>query len=184
MASLAVSVRSLQSLTSSARIDVLRCLRARRMTSAEVALALGIRKSSAHKHLLKLAAAGFARRHDEDERLWVYYSLTREGRHLTESEKPYIALLFGASVVLALGSLYAVLVRFQKYRVALAEAWEIDYIGTPPPQPAFFTPAVVAILCFLALAAVGAAVAAWRLRRRRITDTTSSPWSTPDPTRR
>ena len=154
------------------------------MTSAEVASTLGIRKSSAHKHLLKLAAAGFARRHDDDDRIWVYYSLTPEGRHLTESEKPFVALLLGTSAVLAIAALYAVLVRFQRYRLALADAWEIDYIGTSPPQPAFFTPAVVALLCLLSLAAAGAAVAAWRLRRGRFTDTTSSPWSTPDPTRR
>lgn len=56
------------------------------MTAAEVASALSIHESSAHKHLL-VAAAGFARRHYEDERLWVHYSLTLEGRHFTQSER-------------------------------------------------------------------------------------------------
>lgn len=92
--------------------------------------------------------------------------------------------MLGTRLILGLAAAYALVARFQQYRVALREAWEIDYIGTPPPLPTFFTLAVVAFFCLLALAAVSAAVAAWRLRRRRLKDTASSRWKTHDPSRR
>lgn len=96
IAEIAVSIRSLHALTSGGRMRVLRCLTTRRMTSAEVSATLRMRKSSAHKHLLRLARAGFVQRHDDGDRVWVYYSLTSAGRHLAESERPRLVLLFVA----------------------------------------------------------------------------------------
>lgn len=103
-AEIVVSIRSLQALSSGGRMRVLRCLSTRRMTAAEVSSVLSIRKSSAHKHLTRLFSAGFVRRHD-DERLWVYYSLTAHGRHLVASERPCVVLMLATSVVISLAAI-------------------------------------------------------------------------------
>lgn len=157
---IAVTVRALHALTSSGRMDVLRCLRARRMTAAEVADRAGMRKSSAHKHLTRLATAGFVRRH-EDDRVWVYYSLTHHGRHLVESERPRLVLLFGVSILLLTTTLAALAWQARLWAKRLEDAWDIGHIGPKPPMPSFWTTetivlAVVATALGLAAGILGA----------------------------
>lgn len=156
-----ISLRSLQALASKARMDVLRCLTSRRMTAAEVSSRLSIRKSSAHKHLLGLARAGFVSRHDDGDRVWIYYSLTHQGRHLVKSERPRLVLLLSASLLMVAGAF-----AFVAWRVYLwthpdgTGTWGVDEIF-PRPRPAFFTPGVViAIVIFLsAMIAIARATA-------------------------
>lgn len=165
-AEMAVTVKSLQALTSGGRMQVLRCLRQRRMTAAEVSTALNIHKSSAHKHLSRLSDAGFVTRHDDD-RVWVYYSLTPHGRHLISSERPRFALLLAASVVIVVGAASVIAWRVWEYANLMKEAWQIDHISGPPPPPEFFTPTAAAATVVLVLALAAASIAAWRLRRNR-----------------
>lgn len=150
-----VTVRALQALTSGGRMNVLRSLRARRMTAAEVATATKMRKSSAHKHLTRLAIAGFVRRH-EDDRVCVYYSLTTHGRHLVESERPRLVLILGGTVVLLCGLAVAVAWQVWAWWRLANEAWNIDHIGPPPPLPTFWTPALT--LSALATCVLGVAL--------------------------
>ncbi|MFA5861405.1 MAG: winged helix-turn-helix domain-containing protein [Candidatus Thermoplasmatota archaeon] len=159
-----VSIRSLQAISSGARMDVLRSLKARRMTAAEVSAGLGIRKSSAHKHLSRLSHAGFVRRHD-DERLWVYYSLTPHGRHLVDSERPRLVLLLATS---ALMSISAIVYLTTRVREALRSdppgSWGMDDLNLY--HPTFFTTRVIVALGILTLATALAVVSAWRMRHR------------------
>lgn len=143
---------------------VLRCLRVRRMTSAEVSKAIKIRRSSAHSHLTKLAKAGFVIRHDEGRR-WVYYSLTTHGRHLADSERPRIVILFAASLTAAaVSGAYVGASAARWFRPEPPGSWGMDPINLYH-QPTFFTPAVAAALVLLGLALGGVIAMAWRLRR-------------------
>lgn len=169
----AVSLRSLRALSSDARMNVLRCLMSRRMTAAEVSANLRIRKSSAHKHLSRLDRAGFVRRHD-DSRVWVYYSLTLEGRHLVESERPRLILLLGTAVLLLTASLSFLAWKVSAWRDPDREGtWGVDEIF-PRPRPEFFTAGVIVALSLVLVAATMAAPLLWRLTARRAAPTRTS----------
>lgn len=163
---LAFTLKSLQALTSGGRMSVLRCLRQRRMTAAEVASALDIQKSSAHKHLLRLSTAGFVKRHDDD-RVWVYYSLTREGRHLAETERPRLVLLLGTSLAALAAAATFLYWRVHKWTNTDGQGtWGVDEIF-PRPRPEFFTPAVLASIALGVLALLAALHLGWRVAASR-----------------
>lgn len=162
---ISVTVTALHALTSSGRMEVLKCLRTRRMTAAEVAAVARMRKSSAHKHLVRLATAGFVRRHDDD-RVWVYYSLTPQGRHLVESERPRLVLLLAVTTLLLMASLAFLGMHARRWQKAM-EAWDIGHVG--PYAPKFWTPDVVLVALAAGVLAVASAVTIARLvsARRR-----------------
>ncbi|MFA5862794.1 MAG: winged helix-turn-helix domain-containing protein [Candidatus Thermoplasmatota archaeon] len=161
---IAVTVRALHALTSSGRMDVLRCLRARRMTAAEVAHRAGMRKSSAHKHLTRLASAGFVHRHDDD-RVWVYYSLTLHGRHLVESERPRLVLLFASSTLLLMATLVALAWEARLWAKRMEDAWDVGHIGPKPPMPSFWTTETIALVIVTTALGLAVAVVGMRLAR-------------------
>lgn len=160
---ISVTVRALHALTSSGRMAVLKCLRARRMTAAEVAASAKMRKSSAHKHLVRLSSAGFVRRHDDD-RVWVYYSLTPHGRHLVESERPRLVLILAAAVILLSASLALLGVHALRWQKAM-EAWEVGHVGPYPPS--FWTSETVTLASVAAILVVAATLAAARFSAAR-----------------
>lgn len=161
-----VTVRALHALTSSGRMDVLRCLRARRMTAAEVSERTGMRKSSAHKHLTRLASAGFVNRHDDD-RVWVYYSLTSHGRHLVESERPRLVLLFAASILLFTGVMAVLAWKAREWARAMEDAWDMGHVGPPPTMPSFWTTETFALALVATVGGLAALVLGVRLARAR-----------------
>lgn len=164
---IAVSLRSLQALASNARMDVLRCLTSRRMTAAEVSAKLGIRKSSAHKHLSRLARAGFVTRHDDD-RVWVYYNLTNEGRHLVTTERPRLVLLLSSALILTTLSLVFIAWRIYAWRNTDGDGtWGVDEIF-PRPRAGFFTVTVILAVTLVILATAAAIPIARRLASRPI----------------
>lgn len=163
---IAVSIRSLHAITSGGRMRVLRCLTTRRMTSAEVSAVLRMRKSSAHKHLLRLARAGFVRRHDNGDRMWVYYSLTPEGRHLAQSERPRLVLLLSTALLLLTASAAFLAWRVYAWRNPDGEGtWGVDEIF-PRPRPEFFSAGVVLAIALVLTTASIALPLLWRLRSR------------------
>ena len=162
---MAVSLRALQALASTSRMDVLRCLTTRRMMAAEVSTKLGIHKSSAHKHLLRLARAGFVARHDDD-RAWVYYSLTPQGRHLVSSERPRIALLFALAVLMLTIAVAFLGWRAYAWRNPDGDGtWGVDEIF-PRVRPGFFTASVILAMSLAVLAATAAIPLLRRLAAR------------------
>lgn len=166
-AEIAVTVRALHALTSNGRMDVLRCLRARRMTAAEVADTIQIQRSSAHKHLTRLSTAGFVRRHD-DERVWVYYSLTPEGRHLVESERPRLVLLLATSLILLTGSVGLLVLHERRWEKKVEEAWDMGHVGPNTPLPPFWTAEAILLAGAAAILVVcGSLVLARLIRMKR-----------------
>lgn len=163
---IAITVRALHALTSSGRMDVLRCLRARRMTAAEVADRAGMRKSSAHKHLTRLATAGFVHRHDDD-RVWVYYSLTSHGKHLVASERPRLVLLFASSTLLLMTTLVALAWQARLWAKRMEDAWDVGHIGPKPPMPSFWTTETITLAVAAIALGLAAAVLCLRLVRAR-----------------
>jgi DNA-binding MarR family transcriptional regulator len=136
------------------------------MTSAEVAATLAMRKSSAHKHLTRLTDAGFVQRH-EDERKWVYYSLTHPGRHLVETERPRLVLLLGTAVAALAASIGFLAWRVQSWRSIDGDGtWGVDEIFLRP-RPEFFTAGVLAAILLTTFATVVASRIGWRLLRAR-----------------
>lgn len=103
----------LKVLSSETRIGILKLLKTRRMTLSEMAKALNLKKATILEHLEKLTKADLIRRH-EDERLWVYYGLTRRGGHVIT---PGVAVfqLFVAAAVASVVVAAAFVVVFQLF---------------------------------------------------------------------
>jgi DNA-binding transcriptional ArsR family regulator len=103
-------------LASDTRMDILRLLKQRRMTMTEIARGLSLQKATILEHLDKLQQADLVRR-VEDERLWVYYELTRRGKRIVNPGPTRILLLLGwtaAACVVAV----ALLLAFQSFAPA------------------------------------------------------------------
>lgn len=153
-----VTFGALRALSSPTRFALMRALRGRRMTVSEIALDVGLQKSTVHTHLQRLREVGFVARH-EDERLWVYYSLTPLAERIVATERPRFVLVTG----LALAFL----------ATALALVW-MYALARPPPDPlgdgvpadgdASWLP-LGGAAAFLALA-LAASAYAWSLARR------------------
>lgn len=92
----------LKVLASDTRLDILKLLRQRRMTLTELANALGLKKATILEHLERLTGAGLVRRRDDEERLWIYYELTRRGGHVVNPGAARFYLVVGTSIVAGL----------------------------------------------------------------------------------
>lgn len=100
----------LKVLSSDSRREILRLLRERRMTGAELATRLELGKPAVAEHLKKLQEAELIERFDDPERRWVYYSLSSRGRGILEPQRVrfYLVMSVAAAalmvgVVLGLG---------------------------------------------------------------------------------
>jgi DNA-binding transcriptional ArsR family regulator len=159
---IAIHIRSLAALASGGRMRVLRSLQERRRTASEVAELLGMRRGSAQRHLIGLTHAGFAQRHEDSDRVWVYYSLTRQGRHLVESERPRLVLVL-ASTIAALAVVVGVVAwQWRQYTRTYGGAWSGQHIHNPPT---FLSVTIVTLLALALALVIASAWSALRLRR-------------------
>lgn len=85
-------------LASDTRLDILKALDERPMTVSELGRKLDLNKATVFEHLEKLASAGLVKKQDDDERKWVYYSLSWKARRILHPERVTIALLFSSSL--------------------------------------------------------------------------------------
>jgi DNA-binding MarR family transcriptional regulator len=88
---------------SESRVRVLKALADGRRTVSELARELELNKSTQHGDLGDLVDDGFVERHEDDDRLWVYYSLSPAGERLVERDKLKLVVDLGAIAAL-LGS--------------------------------------------------------------------------------
>lgn len=72
---------------SESRLRVLKALDGDRSTASELARQLDANKSTVHGYLQDLVEDGFVERHEEEERLWVYYSLTSTGEAIVGRDR-------------------------------------------------------------------------------------------------
>lgn len=110
----ALDREALKLLASDTRLDILKTLRARRMTVSELSSTLALGKSTVFEHLNKLVDGGLVVRHDDPSREWVYYELAPKSKRLFSPVSAKIVLML--STVVALG--LAALVVFSLYGVA------------------------------------------------------------------
>ncbi len=98
-------------LASDTRLRMLKRLNQRRMTVAELAGALNLAKSTVHHHARILADSGFVTTENEGH-VWVYYTLTPQGRALLNpNDGASVRLLLNAALVMLVGGI-CVLVKY------------------------------------------------------------------------
>lgn len=144
------------------RLRILRCLAKQRATVTEIAKRTGIPKSTALKHLRALERHALVEA-KKDERLWVYYDLTRAGRmvgRLNPLRIYVLACLMAAAAffVAAIGAWV-----WGRWTRATDDPWGIPPIGVSPTEPV----ARALTLGFLLAGALLVAIAAWLWRRSR-----------------
>lgn len=93
-------------LASDTRREILRLLRERNMTVTELARELDLGKATVHEHLNKLTDAGLVRR-KEDERLWVYYEVSPEGKRMLNPQRTRFYLIVAVSVLAGIAAILA-----------------------------------------------------------------------------
>src|SRR5262249_35074623 len=87
--------------------DILKALRARRMTVSELSSTLALGKSTVFEHLNKLLDGGLVVRHDDPDREWVYYELAPKAKRLFNPVSAKIVLMLSTVVALGLAALVA-----------------------------------------------------------------------------
>lgn len=92
-------------LASDTRLDILKALDERPMTVSELGRKLELNKATVFEHLEKLTGAGLIKKHDDEERKWVYYSLSWKARRILHPERVTIALLFSSSLAALLSGI-------------------------------------------------------------------------------
>jgi DNA-binding transcriptional ArsR family regulator len=147
---------------SKSRLRVLKALKGTRRTVSELARELDLTKSTLHGHLQDLLEDGLVRRHEEEDRLWVYYSLSEVGEALVSRDR--------LTLVVDLGTIAAFLT---------SAALALDRLMNPPPptggpgtlggpEPDPGTPwFAIAYAVLVGLVVLGVALHAW-LRRRPV----------------
>jgi DNA-binding MarR family transcriptional regulator len=81
---------------STSRVRVLKALKDDRQTVSELAREIDLNKSTVHGYLQDLIDDGFVRRHEDDDRLWVYYSLSPVGRKLVARDQLRLVVDLGS----------------------------------------------------------------------------------------
>lgn len=99
--SLPIDSALIKVLAADSRRDILRLLKQRRMTLTELSGQLNLKKATVLEHLKKLTDANLIRRM-EDERLWVYYELTRQGSRIVSPGKTRFYLIMSATALAGL----------------------------------------------------------------------------------
>lgn len=146
-----------------ARIRIMRALAQKRSTVTELSKRTGVSKSTVLKHLRVLGKHGLVLRNEED-RLWVYYDLTRAGRAVGRLDPLRILVLFSLAVGVALLAA-AARIWWQGYRLRVTQnPWELPPIGVDPLEPT----ARVTLYALAAGGVVLVAVAAWLWGRARL----------------
>lgn len=101
----ALDREALKLLASDTRLDILKTLRARRMTVSELSSSLALGKSTVFEHLNKLVDGGLVVRHEDTQREWVYYELAPKSKRLFSPVSAKIVLMLSSVVALGLAAL-------------------------------------------------------------------------------
>lgn len=72
---------------STSRLRVLKALKGNRCTGSELARELDLNKSTVHGYLQDLVGDGLVDRHDPEDRMWVYYSLSETGQAIVDRDR-------------------------------------------------------------------------------------------------
>lgn len=72
---------------SRSRLRVLKALQGTRRTGSELARELELNKSTVHGYLQDLVEDGLVDRHDPEDRMWVYYTLSEAGEAIVDRDR-------------------------------------------------------------------------------------------------
>lgn len=72
---------------SRSRLRVLKALQGTRRTGSELARELELNKSTIHGYLQDLVEDGLVDRHDPEDRMWVYYTLSEAGEAIVDRDR-------------------------------------------------------------------------------------------------
>jgi len=97
--------KTFETLAIDTRVNILKELRERRKTQAEIAKRMGLATSTVYEHLQKMADTGLIER-KEDGHKWVYYSLTEKGRAIVAPSRTpiFVLALTVAAFMIVFGS--------------------------------------------------------------------------------
>lgn len=106
--SITLDRESFKALASEVRVEVLKQLEAQRMTVTDLSNAMGLAKPTLLEHLDRLVSAGLIVKKDEG-RKWIYYELTRRGRHILHPHQVKILISLALSILLVSAGMFAIL---------------------------------------------------------------------------
>jgi len=115
-----LSKKELKILLCDSRIKILKSLKERRKTVAELSRELNLSKSTIHEHLAKLMEIGFVERKTNPNRKWVYYELTEKGHSFLRSEL-WKLIMLSVAMVTIVGGVWEILtftLRYAEYKIA------------------------------------------------------------------
>lgn len=136
---------------SKSRLRVLKALEDDRRTASELARELAMTKSTVHGYLQDLVGDGLVDRHDPEERMWVYYTLSETGERIVDRDRLTLVVDLGA-IVAFLASAALGVHRF--FFAAEPSGGGPGALGGPSPDPG--TPwATIAYVASLVLVLVG-----------------------------
>lgn len=146
------------------RLRILKALAERRATVSELAREMELNKSTVHGHMQDLVDDGFVQRHEDEDRLWVYYSLTERGKKLVDSER--ITLVIDITTLLSfLGAASLGLYRFLSPPEPAAPAGPSIQGGPDPASSeAGFPIFLAAYVALVLIALLGMGLHAYRRR--------------------
>ena len=158
-----LSFQQLAAIAVPARFRVLKVLAERRANVSELARRANLAKSTIDDHLHVLEQAGLVRR-EEDERKWVYHSLTPLGRRIASMDPLRLVVVLGAALGLALAGATTML---WGWLIPPHQElpWGVPPVGAPP-EPAPVATGVIVLGAILLAIGVGLGVAMWRWARR------------------
>lgn len=159
-----VTLTTLRVLSSRTRFELLRRLAVRRMTVSELAKTSGLGKSTVHTHLRPLVASGFVDRH-EDDRLWVYYSLTPLGRRLVQAARPRLVIVGALGLAGLATGLLLLWLALARWAGLVGPAPPTGDLRAPAPDPLGWLLAAAALVL---TAGVVLLALAWRLAGRML----------------
>jgi len=114
-----LSKKELKILLCDSRIKILKSLKERRKTVAELSRELNLSKSTIHEQLAKLMEIGFVERKTNPNRKWVYYELTEKGHSFLRSKLWKLIMLSVAMAIV--GGVWEILTftsRYAEYKIA------------------------------------------------------------------
>ena len=115
-----LSKKELKTLICDSRIKILKSLKERRKTVAELSRELNLSKSTIHEHLTKLVEIGFVERKTNPNRKWVYYELTEKGHSFLRSEL-WKLIMLSVAMITIVGGVWEILTftpRYAEYKIA------------------------------------------------------------------
>ncbi len=115
-----LSKKELKTLICDSRIKILKSLKERRKTVAELSRELNLSKSTIHEHLTKLVEIGFVERKTNPNRKWVYYELTEKGHSFLRSEL-WKLIMLSVAMITIVGGVWEILTftpRHAEYKIA------------------------------------------------------------------